>query len=94
MVCDPISFAFITHASRSVVSTAEAYELDRVPATACLTLIWQFGDQEYHHKKWGDAADWFLLGSHAAFECVASLAGSKCIRKAALCHIQSRQYAR
>ncbi|KAK0475156.1 hypothetical protein IW261DRAFT_1595606 [Armillaria novae-zelandiae] len=70
------------------------YELPSVPATACLTLLWQYGDRHYHAKRWSDAADWFVAGSHGLFweRCPGSSA--KCLRKAALCYIEHREYAR
>ncbi|OBZ78676.1 hypothetical protein A0H81_00254 [Grifola frondosa] len=38
------------------------YELSKISTTACLTLLWQFGDRQYHAKRWLEAADWFLIG--------------------------------
>jgi Meiosis protein SPO22/ZIP4 like len=76
------------------VSNTDEYQLERMPATACLTILWQLGDQYYSQKLWDTAADWFLLSTHETFSSVADVAGSKCRRKAALCHIQSGQYAK
>ncbi|KAF9467007.1 hypothetical protein BDZ94DRAFT_1212000 [Collybia nuda] len=69
-------------------------ELDIVPTTACLTLLWQYGDRHYHAKKWGEAADWFLAGSHKLFGIRSPSASAKCFRKAALCYIEQGEYAR
>ncbi|GLB36795.1 putative oxidation-reduction process [Lyophyllum shimeji] len=69
-------------------------ELDVIPTTACLTLLWQYGDRHYHAKKWSEAADWFLAGSHELFRTTAPTASAKCFRKAALCYIEHREYAR
>ncbi|KIM34318.1 hypothetical protein M408DRAFT_19240 [Serendipita vermifera MAFF 305830] len=77
-----------------LISTSEDYRLERIPSTACLTIIWQIGDNCYTQKQWRDAADWFTLGTNAAFEAVADIAQSKCRRKAALCHIQNKDYAK
>ncbi|KAK0440725.1 hypothetical protein EV421DRAFT_1814595, partial [Armillaria borealis] len=70
------------------------YELPSVPATACLTLLWQYGDRHYHAKRWSDAADWFIAGSHKLFRENCPTSSSKCHRKAALCYIEHREYAK
>ncbi|KAI8983311.1 meiosis protein SPO22/ZIP4 like-domain-containing protein [Trametes punicea] len=70
------------------------YELPKIPTTACLTLLWQFGDRYYHAKRWTDAADWFLIGTHSAFVSMARISNAKCLRKAALCYVQGGEYAR
>jgi Meiosis protein SPO22/ZIP4 like len=57
-------------------------------------LIWQYGDRHYHVKKWKEAADWFRAGSHQVFKNMGSSNVSKCLRKAALCHVQQREYAK
>jgi hypothetical protein len=57
-------------------------------------LIWQYGDRQYHTKKWTEAADWFRAGSHQVFKNMGSSNVSKCLRKAALCHVQQREYAK
>lgn len=69
------------------------FDLSKLSATACLTLIWQFGDRQYQARRWSAAADWYLAGTHKAFGSIASLSHSKCFRKAALCHIQQGDYA-
>jgi len=69
------------------------YELSRISTAACLTLIWQYGDRHYNAKKWTEAADWFRAGNHEIFRMFGSNSSSKCLRKAALCHIQQREYA-
>ncbi|KAJ7585355.1 meiosis protein SPO22/ZIP4 like-domain-containing protein [Mycena floridula] len=76
-------------------STWEAeFDLPLVPATACLTLMWQYGDRHYHAKKWSEAAGWFIAGTHELFQTSAPTSTSKCLRKAALCYIEQREYAR
>ncbi|TFK38784.1 meiosis protein SPO22/ZIP4 like-domain-containing protein [Crucibulum laeve] len=80
-------------AAFSSVSEAEV-ELPSVPTTACLTLIWQYGDRHYHAKRWSQAADWYLAGSHELFRKSSLSTSSKCFRKAALCHIEQREYAK
>ncbi|KAK0232662.1 hypothetical protein IW262DRAFT_1260291, partial [Armillaria fumosa] len=70
------------------------YELPSVPATACLTLLWQYGDRHYHAKRWSDAADWFIAGSHRLFRETCPGSSGKCHRKAALCYIEHREYAK
>jgi len=69
-------------------------ELPSIPTTACLTLIWQYGDRHYHAKRWVEAADWFLAGSHKLFRTNSPSTSSKCFRKAALCYIEQKEYAR
>ncbi|KAJ8503294.1 hypothetical protein ONZ45_g10982 [Pleurotus djamor] len=61
---------------------------------ACLTLIWQYGDRDYRAKKWVDAADWYIAGSHQVFRSARPETSPKCLRKAALCYIEQREYAK
>lgn len=58
-----------------------------------LQLLWQCGDRLYNAKKWSDAAEWFRIGNHPALKGMGPSTGSKCMRKAALCHVQQREYA-
>ncbi|CDO70960.1 hypothetical protein BN946_scf184829.g69 [Trametes cinnabarina] len=69
------------------------YELPRIPTTACLTLLWQFGDRHYHAKRWADAADWFLVGTHGVFGSMSHISNAKCLRKAALCYVQCGEHS-
>ncbi|KAI0735751.1 meiosis protein SPO22/ZIP4 like-domain-containing protein [Earliella scabrosa] len=69
------------------------YELPKIPTTACLTLLWQFGDRHYHSKRWSEAADWFLVGTHRVFGSMSHISNPKCLRKAALCYIQCGEHA-
>ncbi|KAI5992509.1 hypothetical protein EDD15DRAFT_2197080 [Pisolithus albus] len=57
-------------------------------------LIWQYGDRHYHGSRWLEAADWFICGTHAVFSGLGPSCTSKCLRKAALCYIQQKEYAR
>lgn len=59
----------------------------------CFQLLWQFGDRLYGGKKYSHAADWFVLAAHPAFRAMAAANNAKCFRKAALCHIQQREFA-
>ncbi|KAI0802995.1 hypothetical protein BC629DRAFT_1284035 [Irpex lacteus] len=68
-------------------------ELPKVPTTACLTLLWQFGDRHYNAKRWAAAADWYLCGTHPVFATMARSSHSKCFRKAALCYIQGKEFS-
>ncbi|KAJ7088423.1 meiosis protein SPO22/ZIP4 like-domain-containing protein [Mycena belliarum] len=75
-------------------ATFEAeFALRSLPATACLTLIWQYGDRHFNAKRWAEAADWFLAGSHKLFRATSPTSEAKCYRKAALCYIEQREYA-
>ncbi|KAF8957067.1 meiosis protein SPO22/ZIP4 like-domain-containing protein [Flammula alnicola] len=67
--------------------------LPSVPTTACLTLIWQYGGRHYKAKKWSEAADWYMAGSHSLFRMHSPSSAAKCFRKAALCHIEQGEYA-
>ncbi|KAI6165514.1 meiosis protein SPO22/ZIP4 like-domain-containing protein [Pisolithus thermaeus] len=69
-------------------------ELSKAAASACLTLIWQYGDRHYHASRWLEAADWFICGTNAVFSGLGPSCTSKCLRKAALCYIQQKEYAR
>ncbi|KAH9005872.1 hypothetical protein EDB86DRAFT_2795550, partial [Lactarius hatsudake] len=69
------------------------FELPKVGATACLMLFYQYGERKRSLKRCSDAVDWFLLGTRKAFSSVADTCASKCIRKAALCHIEQEEYA-
>ncbi|KAI0697156.1 hypothetical protein BC835DRAFT_1413864 [Cytidiella melzeri] len=69
-------------------------ELPKVPTTACLTLLWQFGDRHYSAKRWAEAADWYMCGTQAIFVSMARSSHAKCFRKAALCHIQNKEFSR
>ncbi|KAL5518460.1 SPO22 [Sanghuangporus vaninii] len=70
------------------------FELAKTPAMACLTILWKVGDRHFQMKKWSQAAEWFLVGTHKAFASIVHIAGPKCLRKAALCYIEQREYAR
>ncbi|KAF5385597.1 hypothetical protein D9757_006758 [Collybiopsis confluens] len=69
-------------------------ELGGVPAAACLSLLWQYGDRHYYAKRWTEAADWFGAGTHRLFRVNDSFSASKCYRKAALCYLEQREYSR
>ncbi|KIK99445.1 hypothetical protein PAXRUDRAFT_30503 [Paxillus rubicundulus Ve08.2h10] len=57
-------------------------------------LIWQYGDRHYHVSRWAEAADWFVCGTHPIFSGLGASSLSKCFRKAALCYLQQKEYAR
>ncbi|KAF8845524.1 SPO22-domain-containing protein [Paxillus ammoniavirescens] len=69
-------------------------ELSKTGASVCLTLIWQYGDRHYHVSRWAEAADWFMCGAHPIFSGLGASSLSKCFRKAALCYLQQKEYAR
>ncbi|KAJ7735328.1 hypothetical protein B0H16DRAFT_1664936 [Mycena metata] len=54
----------------------------------------QCGDRHFNAKRWTVAADWFLAGSHQLFRAACLTSGAKYFRKAALCYIEQREYAR
>ncbi|KAH9048810.1 hypothetical protein EDB84DRAFT_1434083 [Lactarius hengduanensis] len=76
----------------SLLESAD-FELPKIGATACLMLFYQYGERKRSLKRCSDAVDWFLLGTRKAFSSVADTCASKCIRKAALCHIEQEEYA-
>ncbi|EDR10150.1 uncharacterized protein LACBIDRAFT_318204 [Laccaria bicolor S238N-H82] len=57
------------------------------------TLIWQYGGCHYKAKRWSEAAEWYIAGSHQLFGSHGLLSSSKCFWKAALCYIEKREYA-
>ncbi|KAJ8589076.1 SPO22-domain-containing protein [Rhizopogon salebrosus TDB-379] len=69
------------------------FELLKAPATACITLLWQYGDRHYHAGRWKEAADWFGCGTHSVFASLGTVSSSKCFRKAALAHLKRKDYA-
>ncbi|KAI9460127.1 hypothetical protein BJY52DRAFT_1222744 [Lactarius psammicola] len=76
----------------SLLESAD-FELPKIGATACLMLFYQYGERKRSLKRCSEAVDWFLLGTRKAFSSVADTCASKCIRKAALCHIEQEEYA-
>ncbi|KAJ7115262.1 meiosis protein SPO22/ZIP4 like-domain-containing protein [Mycena epipterygia] len=105
---DRLLLSLIVHCSKDVNHTRAIAAIDsaltatldaefhllNLPATACLTLLWQYGDRHFTAKRWSEAADWFLAGSHKLFEAACPTSGAKCFRKAALCYIEQHEYAR
>ncbi|KAI0045733.1 hypothetical protein FA95DRAFT_1596662 [Auriscalpium vulgare] len=79
-------------ATFSLFQSAE-FELPKVCATACLMLFWQYGERRLSSKRYPEAADWFLAGTHQTFSSTPAATASKCYRKAALCHIEQHEYA-
>lgn len=80
------------HASFKELRDVE-FELLKAPATACITLLWQYGDRHYHAGRWNEAADWFTCGTHSIFTSLGPVSSSKCFRKAALAHLKQKDYA-
>ncbi|KAG1855968.1 meiosis protein SPO22/ZIP4 like-domain-containing protein [Suillus subluteus] len=80
------------HGSFKELSDVE-FELLKAPATACITLLWQYGDRHYHAGRWKEAADWFSCGTHSIFTSLGPVSSSKCFRKAALAHLKRKDYA-
>ncbi|KAH7925693.1 SPO22-domain-containing protein [Leucogyrophana mollusca] len=77
------------------LEVAEAdIELPKISATACLTLFWQYGNRHYHAARWAEAANWFICGTHTIFRSLGSANNAKCFRKAALCYLQQKEYAK
>ena len=44
-------------------------------------------------KRWTDAADWFIAGTHKIFDTIANICAANCLRKASLCYIEQKEYA-
>lgn len=70
------------------------FELDKVAALACQSLIFQIGGRLFQAKQYAEAAEWFLLITHAAFKSSGVATISKGFRKAALCYIHCTEYAK
>lgn len=71
-----------------------SYALSNTDLLRNAQLLWQYGDRHYHAKRWTEAADWFIAGSHKLFKANSPTTSAKCFRKAALCYIEQREYAR
>ncbi|KAI0318005.1 meiosis protein SPO22/ZIP4 like-domain-containing protein [Amylostereum chailletii] len=69
------------------------FDLPKTSATACLMLFWQYGQRHLRAKRYSEAADWYLLGTHYAFKTIADISSDKCHRKAALCHIEQQEFS-
>ncbi|KAG1746972.1 meiosis protein SPO22/ZIP4 like-domain-containing protein [Suillus lakei] len=80
------------HASFKELSDVD-FELLKAPATACITLLWQYGDRHYHAGRWKEAGDWFSCGTDSIFASLGPVSSSKCFRKAALAHLKRKDYA-
>jgi len=57
-------------------------------------LLWQYGERHYNAKRFSEAADWFISGSHPVINSSCPTSTVKCYRKAALCYIEQREFAR
>lgn len=62
-------------------------------ASHSIQLLWQYGGRHYKAKRWKEAADWYLAGSHKLFKANRQVSEVKCFRKAALCYLEQREYA-
>ncbi|KAF6758826.1 meiosis protein SPO22/ZIP4 like-domain-containing protein [Ephemerocybe angulata] len=76
--------------------TVCSFTLAMALRTSCnpFQLIWRFGGKLHQGKKWAAAADWYLLGSHQLFRRPSPEMSNKCYRKAALCYIELKEYAK
>ncbi|KAF9229785.1 hypothetical protein BS17DRAFT_688278 [Gyrodon lividus] len=79
--------SFLFHCSKSDDHAKALKDLEE-------SLIWQYGDRHYHASRWAEAADWFMCGTHSIFSDLGASSLSKCFRKAAMCHLQQKEYAR
>jgi hypothetical protein len=59
-----------------------------------MKLLWRSGGKLFQAKKWSPAADWYLLGGHHLFNKPSPELANKCYRKAALCYIEQKEYAK
>ncbi|EIW86072.1 hypothetical protein CONPUDRAFT_45846, partial [Coniophora puteana RWD-64-598 SS2] len=59
-----------------------------------MQLLWQYGNRHYQSAGWDAAAGWYMCGAHAAFKCLGPVSDAKCFRKAALCYVHKKEYAR
>ena len=58
-----------------------------------LQLLWQYGGRHQKAKRWNEAADWYVAGSHKLFKTSCPASAAKCFRKAALCYIEKGDFA-
>ncbi|KAG8964728.1 hypothetical protein FRC03_001407 [Tulasnella sp. 419] len=77
----------------TAVAKDPTFTLDKPASVACQSLMFKIGAKLFQSKQYPQAADWFLLCTHASFKSVSSSGDAKCYRKAALCHIHSKAYA-
>lgn len=76
-----------------MISRNPAFNLDKVAATACQSLMFQQGGRCFQAKHYLQAAEWFKLSADSVFEATSEANLSKCLRKTALCYIQAGKYA-
>jgi len=84
--------ACLTVSTAPYISYSQAVKL-MVATLSDEQLIWQYGGRHYKSKRWSEAADWYLAGSHSLFKTKSPSSSAKCFRKAALCYIEQRDYA-
>jgi hypothetical protein len=61
--------------------------------TPSAQLLWQAGDRHFRARAFGPASTAFELGAHAAFAALGRATAAKCCRKAAVCRIQTGEFA-
>lgn len=72
-----------------MISKDPDYQLDdKVSAIACQTLLWNIGMFNESKERITEAAHWYQLAAHAVFKELGGENISRCLRKAALCHIK------
>ncbi|KAG8930396.1 hypothetical protein FRC00_001154 [Tulasnella sp. 408] len=76
-----------------MISRNPAFNLDKVAATACQSLLFQQGGRYFQAKHYLQAAEWYKLSADTVFEATSEANLSKCLRKTALCYIQAGKYA-
>ena len=57
-------------------------------------MLWQAGDRHYSAHRYAPAAAFFQLGSHRCLASLGTANTAKCFRKAAVCYLQMKEYAR
>ncbi|PPQ65610.1 hypothetical protein CVT24_011819, partial [Panaeolus cyanescens] len=83
----------IIHASKDEDHQRAMKALDSVfTQSQIVQLLWQYGGRHYKAKRWNEAADWYLAGSHKLFKANSQVSEVKCFRKAALCYLEQREF--
>ncbi|VDB86539.1 unnamed protein product [Peniophora sp. CBMAI 1063] len=107
-ILDQVLLALIFHCSKAQDHTAAMTDLhqsfdqivkqdlalSKTGATACLMLFWQHANQHHRAKRLSEAVDWYLIGTHSAFQTIADVSSDKCYRKAALCLLELHDFSR
>jgi hypothetical protein len=60
----------------------------------CSQLLWQAADRHYKQKRYPTAATYFEIAAHKVFASLGSSTIAKCYRKASVCLLNAKEFAR